>query len=487
MPRFPIVRSTTQPSGRGTSVPAQLDTDIGAGQVARAMTQAGANISKIGLALSEKLTAAEDALALSNGQRKIKELRNSYLEALQTMQDPEGAKELEATFLKDVGAVSTGRHGVDNQLEIFKNAFLPATEIQARAITNKIRIKRIEAETKINETEFLKEGDKEGFIALTRKTAAVGIITPEEEKYKIEQFDTNSLLTQFGIAAGNGDLEAIKVLSEELDELNKKTPLNQDQLKYKTEMKTLAKKQYVDVKDKFIEELTQEMLALDAKDLMANELRVAHEALNDKIMASNLTGKDKLSWEKYLLRWYKGEGEINDTLITSFRERLDSMKRTGRLDSTLLAEMRQAKMNGDFGPRGKASARQYNLMVREFKREGFANNMEVANGLRAMMKARYSETPTGQRRIRIYEERLAEGIEANPTWTRKQAFLFAEGLKEDVKNMSKEQLGLAFTPRNKPKPIVGPGPVRMRFPDGTVWDIRPDKVDIAIKEGAKRI
>lgn len=243
MARFPIQYAETTPTGRGPSVPLQLDVSTGAEYIARGISQLGGAMYEV----AQKIENTNKILDLAKGERSREMSVNAALSALRTPgfdpNDDDAVQKIREKTETDMQAFRSKYNEVNNELIARYDRDYAQWDTKFTGEVLQLKASRAADEQDASEAHFYESGNKLAFAKLQYSLEATGAQGPEVTKKKIEDFDNTSALYRARIDIGNdrpqsaiAKLEGLKNLSgEQLDYRDKMLRMAQQTMKQNTD------------------------------------------------------------------------------------------------------------------------------------------------------------------------------------------------------------------------------------------------------------
>lgn len=202
------------PSGRSTSVRAQLDTATGGGAIGRALQGLGAVLSDIGFAELQRTQEASDAVELSTLKLKVRDIRIDGLVSSKNAANKEGILEVATNTKTLVDAVASENTRVNTALTVFKNNTRAGFNGSiAKEILDNTRRAVIDG-AQINMQKFLEEGDLPGAASQLVHLRKFDVISQQVLEQRVKELPNAALLAQAGVIAGTDPDAALKLLGK---------------------------------------------------------------------------------------------------------------------------------------------------------------------------------------------------------------------------------------------------------------------------------
>ncbi len=436
---FPIKYASELPPAVGPNVRANLDLNTGEAEAAlaegrakaasgEALASAGQKVFEIAQNISQKITDAEDAMAISTLERKSAEIRNTASKAILETQDPATQAQIGQKAAQDILALGAGqRKRVADQHTMRSNQVLPVWDAQVADTIRKTRIRRVEDELAINDQADYESGNAQSFMERQHKAELTGIQTPEMTAKKIADFAANSLLVRFGTAAANGDIYGADELAKQLDGMK----LTEEQGKYREQLIGLKNRTAASVKQQFDIELGEKLVALESKRLPPAESDAAYDELIAVARIDpRLNGEQRVQVIDMLLRRKRGEGLMEPLVMSNDQQRVQNIDESGEDSQQLRAEINANYSEGKYG-HGDAALRFRDGLVKLLDSEKRRTNWKATETPRGQFRSEILTAGYGDsdvRKVFAYEKAVENWLNEHPDAKSEEAFAAAQSL-----------------------------------------------------------
>lgn len=216
MAQFPITYSQASPSGRGGSVPFQLDVSTGADYIAQGMYNLGEAFDVV----AQRMEQAE----LSEMYRKADEISFAYFNKRAQTGDAEVRKQLDEEWKQQIEAIQSKSKRVNYTFGLHKNKILPRWGGAVAEQELAIQTRQTDDRDEINFQSELQRGNLEEAGKITWNRWQADRISEAERDKIISQIPNSIVLAQSEFAINNPKGQDLKAISEKLSALTLSDP-----------------------------------------------------------------------------------------------------------------------------------------------------------------------------------------------------------------------------------------------------------------------